>query len=136
MAEDYEGGCLCGQVRYRVRGPFQQFHLCHCSRCRRSTGSAHASNLFTAADAITWLSGEQQVQRFDLPEAQRFARCFCRTCGSGVPCLSRDGRLLIVPAGSLDTDPRIQPMDNIFWQDRAGWYDAALAAPRFAAYPQ
>lgn len=130
-----KGGCLCGAVTYEVEGPFDQFHLCHCSRCRKSTGSAHASNIFTKPGNITWLTGKSLIKRFDLPTAERFARCFCTECGSGVPYLSRNGLALIIPAGSLDSDPEIRPQDNIFWQDRACWYDDALTAPRFDEYP-
>lgn len=129
-----KGSCLCGQVSYEVIGPLEQFHLCHCSRCRKSTGSAHASNIFTKPDNIRWLSGEFLIKRFDLPTAERFARCFCSHCGSGVPYLSRNGLALIIPAGSLDVDPGIRPQDNIFWRDRACWYDEGLEAPRFDEY--
>ena len=42
-----EGKCLCGNVRYRITGPILNFQYCHCSRCRKFTGSAHAANVFT-----------------------------------------------------------------------------------------
>jgi len=50
--------------------------------------------------------------------------------------VSRDGTRLLVPAGTLATDPEIRPNANIFWADRAEWYDAALDAQRFDGYPQ
>ncbi|MCW8943936.1 MAG: GFA family protein [Sedimenticola sp.] len=131
-----KGGCLCGEVTYEVTGPFDQFHLCHCSRCRKSTGSAHASNIFTKPESIRWLTGESLIKRFNLPTAERFARCFCSQCGSGVPYLSRNGLALIIPAGSLDDDPGIRPQDNIFWRDRGCWYDEGVTAPRFEEYPE
>ncbi|TVO75491.1 GFA family protein [Sedimenticola selenatireducens] len=131
-----KGSCLCGAVTFEVTGPFDQFHLCHCSRCRKSSGSAHASNIFTKPDRITWLTGESLIKRFELPTAERFARCFCGQCGSGVPCLSRNGLALNIPAGSLDEDPVIRPQDNIFWRDRGCWYDEGLVAPRFDEYPE
>jgi hypothetical protein len=136
MAESIHGSCLCGEVKYRILGALEQFHFCHCSRCRKSTGSAHASNIFTAPDNIEWLSGEAQIKRYDLPTAERFARCFCTHCGSGVPYLSRNGQYLIIPAGSLDEDSGIRPQDNMFWPDRAPWYDAGIMAPCFDRYPE
>ena len=135
MSKDRIGGsCLCGQVRFQVHGPYLAFHLCHCSRCRKETGSAHAANLFTAAGNIEWLEGESLVKRFDLPDAERFARAFCTECGGPVPYTSRDGRFLIVPAGSLDGDPGVRPDDNIFWRDRAPWEEEGHDAPRFDTY--
>ncbi|MCP3867429.1 MAG: GFA family protein [Gammaproteobacteria bacterium] len=136
MKQQAEGSCLCGQVKFTVTGPFSGFHLCHCSRCRKDSGSAHASNIFTGPENIQWLSGAELVKRYDLPTARRFAKCFCTECGSPVPYLSRDGKFLIIPAGSLDSDPGITPNDHIFWKDRASWYDAGLNAPRFDEYPE
>jgi len=62
---------------------------CHCSRCRTATGTGHATKLFTAPENLEWLSGESEVQRYDLPSAQSFAVCFCRSRGSPLPHLTR-----------------------------------------------
>ena len=135
MSEAIEGGCLCGQVRYRVRGPFDVFHLCHCSQCRRSTGSAHAANIFTTPDRLEWLAGENLIKRYTPDEPNVISKCFCSHCGSLVPYVSLQSGRLIIPAGSLDEAPGIPPDDNIFWRDRAEWYDAGLAAQRIEQEP-
>lgn len=136
MTDRIPGSCLCGAVRFEVWGPFEAFHLCHCSRCRKSTGSAHASNIFTGPDHIEWLAGIDSVVRFDLPTAERFAKCFCSTCGSLVPYVNRPRTALLIPAGSLDADPGVRPDDHIFCADRGAWEDAAATAPRFDSYPE
>lgn len=129
------GSCLCGAVAFRVRGPFERFVLCHCSRCRKATATAHAANLFTAPDHLHWLRGAHLVRRYQLAEARSFSKCFCTRCGSALPYLSRDGAHLIVPAGVLDEDPGVLPDRQIFWEARAPWLEAGHRAPRFAAYP-
>ncbi|MCS6972640.1 MAG: GFA family protein [Turneriella sp.] len=130
MDKQFEGSCLCGKVRYVVKGPFLRFFFCHCSRCRRATGSAHAANLFTRAGNVTFTAGEDSIRRYDLPEAQHFSRAFCTICGSAVPYLSRDGRVHVVPAGPLgDFDAR-KVDANVFWDSRAVWYEDGLNAPR------
>ena len=131
-----EGSCLCGTVTYRYQASPQQFHLCHCSLCRKVSGSAHASNIFVLPQHFEWLSGEDRWKRFDLPSGKWFSTAFCCECGSRVPWLSRDGKSLIIPAGTLDSCSSIEPQDNIFWEDRADWYDAALQAERVAKYPK
>ncbi len=136
MSETLEGGCLCGQVRYRVSGPFDAFHLCHCSQCRRSTGSAHAANIFGTPDRLQWLSGENLIKRYTPEQPDVISKCFCSHCGSLVPYTSLKSGLLIIPAGSLDEAPGISPQDNIFWRDRADWYDAGLEAERIAQEPE
>jgi len=136
MSKKITGGCLCGQVRYELSGPFGQFHWCHCKRCRKSTGSAHAANIFFKPKQLNWLSGENLIKRYELPQAKRFSKSFCSHCGSLLPCVSRDGATMCLPAGSLDDDPQIRPDDNIFWAERSAWYDDGLVAEKFSAYPE
>ena len=135
MTSAISGGCLCGRVRFEVEGPFDFFHLCHCSQCRRSTGSAHAANIFTRPDRLSWLSGEDLVKRYVPDEPDVISKAFCTHCGSLVPYTSLHSGRLIIPAGSLDEDPGIRPNDNIFWADRAPWYDAGLEAEHIAQDP-
>jgi len=115
------GSCLCASVRYEVRRPFTRFVNCYCSRCRKATGSAHATNAFVPPDAFRWTQGESLVVRYDLPEAQSFSTSFCSKCGSPVPRLTRSGREVIIPAGSLSEDPGVRPSVNRHWTSRAGW---------------
>lgn len=129
MAQEYEGKCLCGAVTYKVKGPFIRFFFCHCSRCRRASGTAHAANIFTRAGNVTFLSGEDKTRRFDAPDAEQYARCFCTECGSPVPYTSRDGKVQVVPAGSLTHFADRKVDANVFWDNRADWYDTGLTAP-------
>jgi hypothetical protein len=136
MSSAMQGRCLCGAVQYRIEGEFRRFLLCHCSRCRHASGSSHVSNLFCKPDQLSWLGGEDQVQRFKLPGASRFGKSFCRTCGSAVPHVGEDGSYLLVPAGSLDDDPQIRPQAHIFCASRAIWDEMdTTAIPQFDAYP-
>jgi len=135
MSEVIRGGCLCGKVAFTVSAPFEQFHLCHCRRCQKATGTAHASLLFGKPESLKWLSGEELIKNFKLPEAKFFAKSFCSECGSVLPRVMRDGAVLMVPAGLLDDDPKIKPQDHIFWKDRAVWNDDTLEAPCFEEYP-
>lgn len=133
--EQVEGGCLCGTIRYRASGPWLRFVHCHCSRCRKATGTGHATNLFTAPDNLEWLAGEASVERYDLPNSESFAVCFCRTCGSPVPRLTRGGSAWVIPAGSLDGEPGVLPSARIFWSSRTLWSCGGDGLPFFLAYP-
>src|SRR5258708_35316531 len=115
------GSCLCGGVNLEIELPFDRFVNCHCSRCRKATGTAHATNAIVKPDAFRWIAGESHVVRYDLPSARSFATCFCRLCGSPLPHLTRSGREVIVPAGSLDDDPGGTPEAPICWSSRAPW---------------
>lgn len=122
------GNCLCGAVTFDIGDDFDLFQLCHCTQCQKTTGSAHASNLFTHPERITWHTGTENIVRFDV-EGRRISNAFCGKCGSRVPFLSLSGETLAVPAGSLNGKPTLSPQANIFWPERAGWYDEALLAP-------
>jgi len=117
-----KGSCLCGTVGYEIDPPITLFQYCHCSRCRKVTGSAHASILFVAPTQFHWLSGEINVLRFEPPDAKYYASCFCKTCGSSLPWLVQGGRNMAVPAGTLDEDPMLQPRGHIYWGSKAPWY--------------
>jgi hypothetical protein len=129
------GSCLCGKVSFECKNSFEQFHLCHCIQCQKSTGSAHASNLFTSSGNIKWTSGVNLVKRFDVP-GRAISKAFCIECGSGVPYLSGSGKALVVPAGCLDSRPEIDPQDNIFCSEKAEWYDKAIYAKKFEKFPE
>ena len=64
------GSCVCGQVRWAVKPPYRFFQYCHCSRCRRRSGSVHACNLAVMDGQLEWLDGEAVVQRYELPDAK------------------------------------------------------------------
>lgn len=127
--------CLCGKVSYELTGNLGIFQYCHCSRCRKFTGSAHSANLLVLPDQFRWLSGEEYVGRYEPEEARHFATSFCTNCGSSMPWLAQSGKAVAVPAGTLDGDPGIKPFQNIFWDSRAEWYADSNELPRYAELP-
>lgn len=130
----YSGSCLCGAVRFEVAGEFERFYLCHCEYCRKDTGSAHAANLFSSVATLAWLAGEDQVKRFDLPST-RHSRCFCSTCGSALPSMQMDGQMLVVPAGSLNSEIHIRPNAHLFVSSRASWDQGLENVPTLESFP-
>ena len=125
-----QGSCLCAAVTFEVINTFEHFQLCHCYQCQKTTGSAHASNLFTSPQNITWLTGRHLISRYNVPN-RRISNAFCQHCGSRTPFLSLSGEILAVPAGSLNGKPNILAQGNIFWSERAVWYDQAAGARRY-----
>lgn len=114
------GSCLCGTVRFDISGAFDSFFLCHCSRCRKGSGTAHGANLFAADASLHWVAGEAEVKFFRLP-GTRHQRSFCVECGSALPDVQMDGALLKVPAGCLDGPVKIRPTAHICCSSRADW---------------
>lgn len=127
------GRCLCGAVQYEATGAPKRFVHCHCERCRRATGTGHATNLLLSPGRVDWKGTEENVKRFKLPEAERFGTAFCTTCGGQLPRIGKD--LVVIPAGSLETVPDIQPQGRIFWSSRAEWSCSGDELPSYAEYP-
>jgi hypothetical protein len=133
--EPTTGSCLCGAVTYVLHGPESAFRYCHCPRCRKATGSAHAVNLFVAAGQFRWTSGEDNLKTYRLAEADSFTTCFCSICGSLMPRVLGDGRRVMVPAGTLDSDPEVRPTCGIWWSRRAPWYRGTHEIPQHEEGP-
>jgi len=136
MAKTITGGCCCGDITFTVEDNFSNFFFCHCEQCRKLTGSAHASNLFTTTDNINWLSGKEKIKRYDDPE-RTFSQAFCQNCGSGLPYLTQSGKSLIVPAGSLNAEPAKGLDAQIFCAEQTQWHKTGLSvANKVAGFPE
>jgi hypothetical protein len=129
------GSCLCGNVHYAITPPYSTFQYCHCSRCRKATGSAHASNIIMPPEQFNWTRGEEYVGRYEPIDSKHFATCFCKNCGSTLPWLAKTKKAIVIPAGTLDEHPGATPERNLFWESRAPWYQFPHQLPGFATLP-
>ncbi|UCC57292.1 MAG: GFA family protein [Gammaproteobacteria bacterium] len=129
------GSCLCGEVTYQYTGRSKVFQYCHCTRCRKFTGSAYAANIIVDPSRFRWLSGEDCVGRFELPGARHFATSFCRNCGSSLPWLTQSGTAVVIPAGTLDSDPNEKPVHNIFMANKAPWFEEVDNLKKYEQLP-
>lgn len=127
------GGCLCGAISYTATGEEKRFYHCHCSRCRKVTGTGHASNLFVEG-ALSWHSGKELLTSFVPPGATRFRNRFCSICGSRMPRYDEGYGTVFIPAGSLDTAPSMRPEARIFFGSRAPWSCGGTGIPEYDEY--
>jgi len=117
--ETHGGGCLCGAVRYQVRGPLRPVVNCHCGQCLRFHGHHGAySGALWAQVAIT---GEDSLRWY--ASSERARRGFCAVCGSSL-FWERLGRgFLSIAAGSLDRPTGLSTVRHIFTAERAYYYE-------------
>ena len=134
--EIFAGGCLCGSVRYEITGTTRTFLHCHCLRCRKATGTGHASNLIIKPETAEWLSGEDLLASYKVPDADRFRTVFCSACGSPLPRIAPDLSVAVIPAGSLDAEPAAKPLGRIFDDSKASWSCDDAELPSWPEYPQ
>lgn len=134
-SEKYSGSCICGSVKYEITGEFRFFYHCHCSRCRKSTGTGHASNIILKPDAAEWTDDEDLIGSFKVPDAERFRTIFCKNCGSPLPRVAPDLSMAVIPAGSLDSNPEINPSGHIFCDSKVDWSCDLRELPVWGEYP-
>ena len=82
---------------------------------------------------LVFTEGEAQVRCYKVPEAKRFSRQFCGICGAPVARPVPEIGGIVIPAGSLDSDPGIRPQARIFWDSRAQW-SCSDTLPRYPEY--
>jgi hypothetical protein len=133
--EKYSGSCICGSVKYEISGEFKAFYHCHCGRCRKSTGTGHASNIILNPESAEWTEGEDLIASFKVPDAERFRTVFCKNCGGPLPRIAMERNIAVIPAGSLDSNPDVSPNCYIFGDSKAEWSCDAAELPTWAEYP-
>ncbi len=130
-----KGSCLCGSVGYEVKGQVKSFYHCHCQRCRKASGTGHASNIRVSdQECIAWIKGEELLTQFKVSQSERFFNNFCTRCGSPMPRVVSELDAVVIPAGSLDCDVLVGPEAHIFWESRASWSCLSAKLPAYEEY--
>ncbi|NLP63108.1 GFA family protein [Paraburkholderia sacchari] len=127
------GQCLCGAVRYRVDDAFGYAFNCHCSQCRRATGSAFKPFAGIERTRLRLEQGETDLLIHGNPGAAHDVHC--RHCGSLLYSVVREGAFAHVTMGTLVDTPSIRPQGHIFVGSRAPWHEIADTLPRYDKFP-
>ena len=132
-ARGLTGKCLCGRVEYVVADAFRYAMNCHCSRCRRTTGSAFKPLAGIERDQLRIVRGESGILVHG-DEAGHDVHC--GTCGSLLYSVVREGAYVHVAMGTLVDSPAIRPSMHIFVGSKASWYEITDDLPQFEALPE
>ena len=125
------GSCLCGEVSWES-GELSVLHHCHCSICRRATGSNGIAVVVVDNDAFRWTQGQDQITTWRKPGAD-WENCFCRVCGSTVPVPNDDARMAI-PAGLIaNGGGTLKVAAHIFVDSKAVWDEIGDTGRRYPA---
>src|SRR3954447_12901991 len=129
-----EGGCACGEVRYRLEGPPLFVHCCHCLNCQRQTGSAFAINVLIESERLERLRGEPRRVSVPRSGAKRQQIYRCPTCQTAVWSTYSRAGILFVRAGTLDDPSAVEPDVHIYTRSKVPWVALPESAPAFAVY--
>ena len=132
----HEGGCSCGQVRYRMTTAPMFVHCCHCRWCQRESGSAFALNAMIESDRVVNLGEAPELVHTPSESGlgQQIARC--RACKVAVwsHYAGSGPSIAFVRVGSLDQPDRLPPDVHIFTASRQPWVVLADHVPAFPAF--
>ncbi len=115
---EMRGRCLCGTYRFELVGAVAGVGQCHCSQCRKVTGSNGCSMVIVPKEQFRWTAEGAEPPRFSLPSGWSALRC--ETCGSPLPD-SHDEKRVWVPAGLMEDDLGTDIKVHIFCGSRADW---------------
>jgi hypothetical protein len=125
------GECFCGAVRYAVADEFEYAANCHCSNCRRTTGSAFKPFAGIARDRLRLLRGGSDLTTYG-DDAGHDAHC--GRCGSLLYSVVREGAYVHVAMGTLVDDPSIRPAAHIFVGSKAPWFEITDRLPQYQGH--
>lgn len=129
----YHGSCLCGEVKIQINGEISDIIHCHCSLCRKNSGSAFATNGFINSAEFTLLSGKEKLTAYSFKPG-RF-RHFCDKCGSPIYSANeQDPTRYRIRLGLLDCDINEKPISHNFVSSKANWEDLDAQLPRYDAF--
>ena len=151
MQSPIRGSCLCGAVTFEITGKIGPAGQCHCSKCRKVSGTDGNAVFYTAANSFRWLSGESEIRSFRVPGGNGWESSFCGTCGSPTPHTNSDAKIIKQEISELverfyakvRLDEEIGPIFNAIVGDwphhlaklKDFWSSAMLASGRYRGHP-
>ena len=113
------GQCLCGQIEFEIEGSRHKLYQCHCSLCRKQSGSLSNAATIVPEGKFRWLRGAGRVSTWQRESG--FRSHFCSNCGSPVPNPLRDTRQVWIPAGLLENGDGLEIVAHVHLASRAPW---------------
>jgi len=132
VARTLAGKCFCGAVHYALPDEFLYAMYCHCSNCRRTTGSAFKPFAGIERQKLVVTQGADILLVYGDDKANN---THCRRCGSLLYSVVRDGAFVHVTLGTLVDDPTIRPSRHIFVGSKASWFTITDDLPQHQEFP-
>ena len=129
----YRGSCLCGAIKIEISGPISDIIHCHCSLCRKNSGTAYATNGFINTDEFLIHDPGNKLASYEFKPGK--LRHFCSVCASPIFSSNSDNpSKLRLRLGILDSDISERPVSHNFVSSKANWDDLDADLPRFDGF--
>jgi len=127
------GSCLCRKVKIQIPDKFHYAGNCHCSECRKFSGSAFASVGVVSFDDLKVTEGEELIVYYHKTEDTDMG--FCKNCGSSLFSKKLQRKVYTIRLGILDDIPTQKPSFHIFVGSKAPWYEITDELKQFEERP-
>lgn len=121
------GSCICKEIGFQINRDNLEVIQCHCSKCRKITGSTADAMIVVPSETFTWTKGVESIAVYKPEKGSE--RPFCFKCGGPLP--KRDGEVYWVPAGILDSDYKATVKAHIFVGSKLDWEEIGGNAPQY-----
>lgn len=129
----YKGSCLCGRVKIELRGSIKDIIHCHCSLCRKNSGTAYATNGFINAKDFSIVEGQDCINYFEFKPGKK--RHFCSHCASPIySSNSENPEQFRLRLGILDSDIEERPISHNFVSSKANWDELDAKLPHYEEF--
>jgi len=128
-----KGSCLCGKCTFEISEPYGSINKCHCTKCRKVSGTGSNAVLWIEPSCLNWCTGKELIKTFTMPDGRKSV--FCGVCGSPLPRYIQDEEW-IVPAGILDEDLEAPIRQHIFVENKPPWEIICDDAPQYLKAPK
>jgi len=131
----HQGGCLCGAVRYEVKGQPLVVAHCHCEECQRGSGAGHSTGAMFSLDGFQ-LMGRINEYKYESDNGNEVTRAFCPACGS--PIFGKNSGMkeyLTVTLGTVDDSTEFKAQVVVFARNQNPWDIMDQNLPIFEAQP-
>ncbi len=128
-----KGSCLCGEVTFALKGEIPNLYQCHCSLCRKVSGSSSNSAMLIKSENFSWLAGQHRISSY--ARSSGFRSDFCSSCGSPLPNPLKNGNGYWIPVGLLEGTSALEIGAHLYVNSKAPWDIIGGTCPRFEEMP-
>jgi hypothetical protein len=128
-----QGKCLCGDVKFVISDDFYNIYQCHCSECRKVSGSSSNSSCIIPSDKFKWISGENNIASYK--HSSGYRSDFCKKCGSPTPNITTDEKFYWVPAGLLGNTNNLKINAHLCVNSKAEWEQDIKGGKKYGEMP-
>jgi predicted GIY-YIG superfamily endonuclease len=120
QTELYQGGCLCGNIRFSAKGPAFKPHGCSCKMCQRHSGGLAVAWVEFAKDDVAWTGPGGAPSTWQ--SSNTSSRAFCPVCGSTVGAIDDAPVVALALGGFASVNPaELAPVSHAFAAERPAW---------------